>query len=82
VRGSPLTKHESDTANSAKHLKNNDKNAFFTIKPTAQTIDIIEYFSRPLSRLRFVNSDSGRVGAATIVQSPSLARFESLIAQI
>jgi hypothetical protein len=44
VRASHLTKHESDTANSAKCLKNNDKNAFFTIPLAAQAIDKIEYF--------------------------------------
>jgi hypothetical protein len=63
-------------------LKNNDKNAFFTIRPVEQAIDRIEYFLKALSRLRLVNSDSGRVDAATIVQSQSLARCERLIAQI
>src|SRR3984885_4212070 len=82
VRASHLTKHESDTENSAKCLKNNAKNAFFTIRPTAQAIDRIEYFLKAISRLRLVNSDSGRGDTATIVQSPSLARCERLIAQI
>src|SRR5579863_730285 len=74
VRASHLTKHESDTANSAKYLKNNDKNAFFTIQPATQAVDRIEYFLKALPRLRVVKGDSGRVDAATIVQSPSLAR--------
>jgi hypothetical protein len=67
VGASPLTKPESQTSNSSKHLKNNDKNEFFTIRRKPHIVEKIEYFSRVLARLRLVKSDSGRVTAATIV---------------
>jgi hypothetical protein len=70
VRASPLTKHESDTVNSSKYLKNNTKNEFFTIQSRTQTVDKIELFWEAVWRLRLVKGDSGRVRKAAIVMSP------------
>jgi hypothetical protein len=67
VGATPLTKHESDPSNSAKWLQNHDKNPIFTIPRTTYIIDVIVDFLPALARLRLVNSDSGRLPAATIV---------------